>query len=173
MKSLAIVAVCFAVLTSCGSRGTAHRASSASTNVGPRYKQVRGSWENLHAAVMSSQAIGGRSVLIGQSDSVWHGDLDGSTTWVERVYPDPKQSGAFFGDADETFIGTLRDVGKGRLVWNDRFTYSAAGAVDITSTITRGDGDLRGITGTVRFTGTATPDGRGRGSYVGSIHRQP
>ncbi len=175
MKRLAIWCCCAVTVFAAGCGSGSHTDASPSptaaavsspASTGPAVKAVSGKWANPTAAVTLSSTGG---VIKQRSGSIWTGDLDGKTTFNAVLRADPTSAGALVGTINEVFTGSVRGIGQGHLFLTEEITDTASGGVTVSATIVRGDGELKGVTGHLRFTGSSDINGIGDGVYTGSI----
>jgi uncharacterized protein (DUF2147 family) len=172
VKRVALLFCVCILAASCGSSShateapTSAPAASSPAAPSPTAEAVTGKWANPTAAITLSSTGG---VIKQRSGSVWTGDLDGKTTFNAVLHADPKAAGSLVGTINETFTGSVHDIGQGHLFLSEEITDSKNGGVVVDATVLRGDAGLKGVTGHLHFTGSSDIQGIGDGTYTGSL----
>jgi hypothetical protein len=131
-------------------------------------RNVSGEWSTGPLNTTGFKPAGVNLKLPGTVDSIWSGDLDGTTVAVATflIHPDGSVVAA---PARETFDGTLFGVRSGTLSFIEEAHGQPDGSTEIDATIIRGTGELAQVRGRVIFLGTCDISGSCSGTYTGQI----
>ncbi|MDX6454576.1 MAG: hypothetical protein QOD48_683 [Gaiellaceae bacterium] len=131
-------------------------------------RNVSGAWSTGPLNATGFKPTGVNLKLPGTVDSIWTGDLAGTTVAVATflIHPDGSVVAA---PSRETFDGTLFGVRSGTLSFIEEAHGQPDGSTEIDATIIRGTGDLAQVHGRVIFLGTCDISGACAGTYTGQI----
>lgn len=123
---------------------------------------------NTAPCVIQPGSPDAHGVFVCVGPSIWRGPLlDGTTIYVATFTIDA--AGNLAGTLTETFTGTAANGARGTIPFVEAFTISSTGVVFLTANVIGGTGDFCHARGHLVFTGTATPDGIGDGTYTGHL----
>ena len=131
-------------------------------------RNVSGAWSTGPLNATGFKPTGVNLKLPGTVDSIWTGDLAGTTVAVATflIHPDGSSVAA---PARETFDGTLFGVRSGTLSFIEEAHGQPDGSTEIDATIVGGTGALAQVHGRVIFLGTCDIFGACAGTYTGQI----
>jgi hypothetical protein len=131
-------------------------------------RNVSGEWSTGPLNATDFKPAGVNLKLPGTVDSIWSGDLAGTTVAVATflIHADGSVVAA---PARETFDGTLFGVRSGTLSFIEEAHGQPDGSTEIDATIIRGTGELVQVRGRVIFLGTCVVVGACTGTYTGQI----
>ena len=131
-------------------------------------RNVSGEWSTGPLNATGFKPAGVNLKLPGTVDSIWSGDLAGTTVAVATflIHPDGSVVAA---PARETLDGTVSGVGEGTLSFIEEAHGQPDGSTEIDATIIGGTADLAQLHGRVIFVGTCDVTGACTGTYTGQI----
>jgi hypothetical protein len=131
-------------------------------------RNVSGEWSTGQLKGTGFKLAGVNLKLPSTVDSIWTGDLAGTTVAVATflIHPDGSSVAA---PARETFDGTLFGVRSGTLSFIEEAHGQPDGSTEIDATIVSGTGELAQVRGRVIFLGTCDVSGACTGTYMGQI----
>lgn len=130
---------------------------------------VSGTWSTTPILPTGFKQAGTNIKLPGIVNSIWTGDLSGTTiaTTTFLIHAD---GSAVAAPAVETLTGTVAGVGSGTLTFEEQAHSQPDGSTTIGATVVRGTGDLAGLHGRVIFVGVCDVSGACTGTYSGQLH---
>jgi Protein of unknown function (DUF3224) len=131
-------------------------------------RNVSGEWSTGPLNATGFKPTGVNLKLPGTVDSVWTGDLAGTTVAV-ATFLIQRDGSSVAAPARETFDGTLFGVRSGTLSFIEEAHGQPDGSTEIDATIIRGTGELAPVRGRVIFLGTCDAFGVCTGTYTGQI----
>jgi hypothetical protein len=157
------------LLAMCGSSDATNGSREPHTAVVQAQRlALHGTYVQPPVAFELKTTKGASSPFRGSGGTTWHGDLEGSTTFIMKGVADLKTF-ASRGTNEETFIGSVVGVGSGRLRLHETFTTSPD-RLSLDATIVSSDGALAHLRGRMHFEGPSDPTtGVGHGTYTATF----
>jgi hypothetical protein len=131
-------------------------------------RDVSGEWSTGPLNATGFKAAGVNLKLPGTVDSIWSGDLAGTTVAV-ATFLIQRDGSVVAAPARETFDGTLFGVRSGTLSFIEEAHGQPDGSTEIDATIVGGTGELAQVHGRVIFLGSCDISGACAGTYEGRI----